>query len=254
MPARRRIAHLVGVTPSRACPLSLATRRPRTRSAGASRDRAAFPRPSRNADSGDDVARVLRVENRPDEQMRPDLAPSLLVVGRVGQVDDELRGADRARGEARAREVLAELAEELGVPDLDRDGPQFARSIGRASCVRKPCLRLFLLATPGRGRPRDLPVSSHSTSRTTPIQNSTPMTTATARKNPANAAGVVPPALGLRLPVDVLARGGAVSPPARRGIVGRMGRLRYLILFWLARQAWSIWQRRRRSRSSRSAT
>jgi len=33
-----------------------------------------------------------------------------------------------------------------------------------------------------------------------------------------------------------------------------MGRLRYLILFWLARQAWSIWQRRRRSRSSRSAT
>src|SRR5687768_9146824 len=111
-----------------------------------------------NADSGDDVARVLGVENRPDEQVRRDLAPSLLVVGRVGQVDDELRGADRARGEARAREVLAELAEELGVPDLDRDGPQFARSIGRASCVRKPCLGLFLLATPGRGRPRDLRV------------------------------------------------------------------------------------------------
>jgi hypothetical protein len=121
MTARRRNAHLVGVKPS--------------------------------PDSADDVARVLRVEDRPDEQVRSDLAPPLLVVGRVGQVDDELRGPDRARGEARAREVLAELAEELGVPDLDRDGPQFPRSIGRASRVRKPSLGLFLLATPGRCRP-----------------------------------------------------------------------------------------------------
>jgi hypothetical protein len=97
------------------------------------------------------------VENRPDEQVCFHFAPPLLVVRRVGQVDDELRGADRARGEARAREVLAELAEELGVPDLDRDGPQFARSIGRASCVRKPYLGLFLLTATWQMSPRDPP-------------------------------------------------------------------------------------------------
>jgi hypothetical protein len=66
------------------------------------------------------------VEDGPDEQVRPDLAPALLVVGRVREIDDELPGADRVRGEARAREVLEELAEELGIPDLDSDGPQFA--------------------------------------------------------------------------------------------------------------------------------
>jgi hypothetical protein len=70
------------------------------------------------------------VEDGPDEQVRPDLAPALLVVGRVREIDDELPGADRARGEARAREVLEELAEELGIPDLDSDGPQFVSTIG----------------------------------------------------------------------------------------------------------------------------
>jgi len=81
--------------------------------------------------SGDDVARILRVEDGPDEQVRTDLAPALLVVGRVREVDNELPGADRTRGEARARKMLEELAEELGIPDLDSDGPQFARTIGR---------------------------------------------------------------------------------------------------------------------------
>jgi hypothetical protein len=71
------------------------------------------------------------MEHGPDEQVSGDLAPSLLVVGRVGQVDDDLGRSDGARGEARAREVLDELAEELGLLDLDGDGPQFASTIGR---------------------------------------------------------------------------------------------------------------------------
>lgn len=71
------------------------------------------------------------MEHGPDEQVSGDLAPSLLVVGRVGQVDEDLGGSDRTRGKARAREVLDELAEELGLLDLDGDGPQFAFTIGR---------------------------------------------------------------------------------------------------------------------------
>ena len=78
------------------------------------------------------------MEDAPDQQVGSDLAPPLVVVGRVGQVDDDLRGSDRAHGEARAREVLEELAEELGFPDLDSDGPQFEPSIGRARRVHKP--------------------------------------------------------------------------------------------------------------------
>lgn len=72
------------------------------------------------------------MENGPDEEVGADLALALLVVRGVRQVDDDLVRPDRARGEARARKVLDELAEELGIPDLDRDGPQFARTIGRA--------------------------------------------------------------------------------------------------------------------------
>jgi hypothetical protein len=72
------------------------------------------------------------VEDGPDEQVGADLALPLLVVRGVRQVDDDLVRSDRARGEARARKVLDELAEELGLPDLDRDGPQFSRTIGRA--------------------------------------------------------------------------------------------------------------------------
>ncbi|MGH3036582.1 MAG: hypothetical protein ACRDMU_05315 [Gaiellaceae bacterium] len=64
--------------------------------------------------------------------MGADLALPLFVVRGVRQVDDDLVRSDRARGKTRAREVLDEFAEELGVPDLDRDGPQFARTIGRA--------------------------------------------------------------------------------------------------------------------------
>ena len=71
------------------------------------------------------------MEHGPDEQVSGDLATSLLVVGRVGQVDDDLGRSDGARGEPRAREVLDELAEELGLLDLDGDGPQFASTIGR---------------------------------------------------------------------------------------------------------------------------
>ena len=78
------------------------------------------------------------MQNGPDEQVGCDLAPSLVVVRCVGQVDDELGGSGRAHREARAREVLEKLAEELGIPDLDGDGPQFASSIGRDRCVRKP--------------------------------------------------------------------------------------------------------------------
>jgi len=96
------------------------------------------------------VARIVRVQNGPHEQVGSDLAPSLVVVGCVGQVDDELGGSGRAHGKARAREVLEKLAEELGIPDLDRDGPQFASSIGRDRCVRKPFPGAFLLAASDR--------------------------------------------------------------------------------------------------------
>ena len=72
------------------------------------------------------------MEDGPDEEVGAHLALPLLVVRGVRQVDADLGRTDRARGEARAREVLDELAEELGVPDLDRDGPQFARTIGHA--------------------------------------------------------------------------------------------------------------------------
>lgn len=64
------------------------------------------------------------MEDAPDEQMRCDLSSPLLVVRSVRELDHQLRRTERAHGEARAREVLVELAEELRVPDSDRDGPQ----------------------------------------------------------------------------------------------------------------------------------
>lgn len=70
------------------------------------------------------------MENAPDEEVRRDLPSPLLVVGGVRELDDQLRLAERLHGEARAREVLVELAEELRIPDSDRYGPQCASYIG----------------------------------------------------------------------------------------------------------------------------
>lgn len=81
--------------------------------------------------SGDDLARVVRVEDAPDDEMGAHLPPALLLVGRVAEADRDLVRAEREHGEARAREVLAELPEEPGIPDSNDDGPQCPLSIGR---------------------------------------------------------------------------------------------------------------------------
>ena len=70
------------------------------------------------------------MEDAPDEQMGRDLPARLLVVGGVRELDDQLRRPVRAHGEARAREMLVELAEELRIPDSDRNGPQSVFYIG----------------------------------------------------------------------------------------------------------------------------
>jgi hypothetical protein len=80
--------------------------------------------------SADDLARIVRVEDAPDEEMRRHLSSPLLVVRSVRELDHQLCRAERAHGEARAREVLVELAEELRIPDSDRDGPQCVCYIG----------------------------------------------------------------------------------------------------------------------------
>jgi hypothetical protein len=35
-------------------------------------------------------------------------------------------------------------------------------------------------------------------------------------------------------------------------MIRRMLRLRYIVLLWLARKAWALWQRRRRARAVRA--
>jgi hypothetical protein len=253
------------------------------------------------------------VEDRPDEQVGSDLAPALIMVGGVGQVDYELRRADRARGEARAREVLEELAEELGIPDLDSDGPQFVPSIGPDRCVRKPFTGAFLLATTGsvasgpRSRSLQQPQDKQDDAR--PEEPTGESREREGAEEAGERGRVLAWTTRLRLPLGILARPRIVLGPGRRrprtrlsreepartgqfalhavsaaagpssrgqgvrqrtvvlspafastarrfaaraaGDMRRMGRLRLIILLWLARKAWSVWQRRRRARAAR---
>lgn len=70
------------------------------------------------------------MEDAPDEEVGRDLSSPLLVVGRVRELDDQLSRAERPHGEARAREVLVKLAEELRIPESNGDGPQCISCIG----------------------------------------------------------------------------------------------------------------------------
>jgi hypothetical protein len=67
------------------------------------------------------------MEQLPHEQVRPDLTPTLLLVGRVGAFDLELLLADRARDEARPHVVAAQLLAKRGIGDSESYWPQFCR-------------------------------------------------------------------------------------------------------------------------------
>src|SRR5262245_17750706 len=72
----------------------------------------------------DDLGRALRVEQLPDEQVRADLAPGLLLVGSVGPLDLDVLVADRAHDEARPSVVAAELLAKRGIGDSESKWPQ----------------------------------------------------------------------------------------------------------------------------------
>ena len=64
------------------------------------------------------------MQELPHQQVRYDLAPPLLLVGRVRTLDVELPLADRAHGEARAYVVGAQLLAQRGTGDSESYGPQ----------------------------------------------------------------------------------------------------------------------------------
>lgn len=89
------------------------------------------------------------MQELPHKQMRGDLAPPLLLVGRVLTLDVELPLPDRAHGEARARVVCAQLLAQRGIGNSESYGPQFSKVIGAPPAPQQPSTGAFLARRAG---------------------------------------------------------------------------------------------------------